>query len=63
VANGYYDQRSQAAQAMPLALGIVPEDAKAQVLEKLVADIHAHDDHMIAGEIGFPYLMPRADRE
>jgi alpha-L-rhamnosidase len=56
-ANRYYDKGSQTAQAMPLALGIVPDDAKKQVLEKLVADIHAHDDHATAGEIGFPYLV------
>jgi alpha-L-rhamnosidase len=55
--NRYYDKGSQTAQAMPLALGIVPDDAKAQVLEKLVADIHANQDHVTAGEIGFPYLV------
>jgi alpha-L-rhamnosidase len=55
--NRYYDKGSQTAQAMPLALGIVPDDAKAQVLEKLVADIHAHQDHVTAGEIGLPYLV------
>lgn len=56
-ANGYYDRGSQTAQAMPLALGIVPDSSKAQVLAKLVADIHAHEDHVTAGEIGFPYLV------
>jgi len=52
-----YDKGSQAAQAMPLALGIVPEGAKAAVLEKLVADIHAHDDHVTTGEVGWAYLV------
>jgi alpha-L-rhamnosidase len=56
-AKGYYDTGSQTAQAMPLALGIVPEDAKSKVLERLIADIHAHDDHTTAGEVGFPYLV------
>jgi hypothetical protein len=55
--SGHYDKGSQTAQAMALALGIVPEEYKAQVLEKLVADIHAHEDHVTAGEIGFPYLV------
>ena len=52
-----YDQGSQTAQAMPLALGIVSEDANAAVLEKLIADIHAHDDHVTTGEVGWAYLV------
>jgi len=52
-----YDKGSQAAQAMPLALGIVPEEARAAVLDKLVADIHAHDDHVTTGEVGWAYLV------
>jgi len=52
-----YDKGSQAAQAMPLALGIVPEQSRAAVLEKLVADIHAHDDHVTTGEVGWAYLV------
>jgi hypothetical protein len=56
-ANGYYDKGSQTANAMPLALGIVPEDKRAAVLEHVVADIHAHDDHVTTGEVGYPYLL------
>jgi alpha-L-rhamnosidase len=56
-ANGYYDKGSQTANAMPLALGIVPEDKQAAVLEHVVADIHAHEDHVTAGEVGYPYLL------
>jgi alpha-L-rhamnosidase len=52
-----YDKGSQAAQAMPLALGIVPEEARTAVLAKLVADIHAHDDHVTTGEVGWAYLV------
>jgi len=52
-----YDKGSQAAQAMPLALGIVPEGSRAAVLEKLVTDIHARDDHTTAGEVGFAYIV------
>jgi hypothetical protein len=52
-----YDKGSQAAQAMPLALGIVPEGSRDAVLEKLVADIHGHDDHTTAGEVGFAYIV------
>ena len=55
--NGWYDRGSQTASAMPLALGIVPADRKAEVLAHIVADIHAHDDHITTGEVGYPYLL------
>jgi len=54
---GWYDRGSQTAEAMPLALGIVPEERRAAVLEHIVADIHAHDDHITTGEVGYPYLL------
>jgi hypothetical protein len=52
-----YDRGSQTAQAMPLALGLVPENARAAVLAKLVADIRAHGNHVTAGDIGFHYVV------
>jgi alpha-L-rhamnosidase len=52
-----YDKGSQAAQAMPLALGVVPAEARQAVLDKLIADIHAHQDHTTAGEVGFAYIV------
>lgn len=55
--HGWYDRGSQAAQAMPLALGAVPEAHRAEVLAHLIADIHAHQDHVTAGEVGYPYLL------
>jgi hypothetical protein len=54
---GYYDTGSQTANAMPLALGMVPDARKAAVLAHIVADIHAHDDHITTGEVGYPYLL------
>jgi alpha-L-rhamnosidase len=54
---GYYDTGSQTANAMPLALGIVPDDRRTAVLEHVVADIKAHDDHITTGEVGYPYLL------
>jgi hypothetical protein len=35
----------------------VPEERRAAVLERIVADIHAHDDHITTGEVGYPYLL------
>jgi alpha-L-rhamnosidase len=57
---GYYDKGSQTANAMPLAVGVVPAEHRQQVLEHVVADIHAHNDHVTTGEVGYPYML-RAD--
>lgn len=53
----WYDRGSQTAQAMPLALGMVPENLREHVLDTLVSDIHAHQDHVTSGEVGFAYTV------
>ena len=52
-----YDRNSQTANAMPLVLGLVPEDRRAAVLEGLVAQIRAGGNRVTAGDVGFNYLM------
>lgn len=52
-----YDRGSQTANALPLALGMVPAGHEQAVLDHLVADIHAHGDHVTAGDIGFHYVV------
>jgi hypothetical protein len=52
-----YDKGSQTAQAMPLALGLTPEKQRAAVLDALVADIRAHQNHTTSGEVGFHYAV------
>jgi hypothetical protein len=52
---GLYDRGSQTANAMPLALGIVPDDLKATVMNRLVENIREHGNHVTAGDIGFHY--------
>ena len=54
---GEYDRGSQTANAMPLDLGIVPADHRAEVLAHVVADIHAHNYHVTTGEVGYPYML------
>jgi hypothetical protein len=54
---GAYDRGSQTANAMPLALGMVPEEFRSHVLTRLVEDIRAHDNHTTAGDIGFHYVL------
>ena len=52
-----YDRGSMTANAMPLALGLVPARHRAAVLENLIASIRADDDHVTAGDIGLRYVV------
>ncbi len=52
-----FDRGSQTANAMPLALGLVPDDQREAVLDNLVADIRSHKNHVTAGDIGFHYVV------
>jgi alpha-L-rhamnosidase len=52
-----YDRNSQTANAMPLVLGLVPDDRRAAVLDGLVAQIRAGGNRVTAGDVGFNYLM------
>lgn len=52
-----YDRGSQTANAMPLALGLVPQDRREAVLANLVNDIRKHRNHVTAGDIGFHYVV------
>ena len=52
-----YDRGSMTANAMPLAIGLVPEDRRPAVLANLVADIRAHGNHVTAGDVGFHYVV------
>lgn len=48
---------SQTSLAMPLALGLAPEAARAALADKLVADIRAHGNHTTAGDIGYRFVL------
>jgi alpha-L-rhamnosidase len=52
-----YDLGSQTAEAMPLVLGMVPEGRRQGVLNSLVKDIRAHNNHVTAGDIGYHYVV------
>jgi hypothetical protein len=54
---GCYDRGSQTAQAMPLALGMVPEDVQPRVLAHLIADIRSRENHITAGDVGFRFVL------
>jgi alpha-L-rhamnosidase len=52
-----YDTGSQTANAMPLAVGLVPDDRRAAVLNNLVRDIRVHNNHVTAGDVGFHFVV------
>jgi len=52
-----YDRGSQTASAMPLVLGLVPEEHRQAVLANLVADIRNHENHTTAGDVGFHFVV------
>lgn len=54
---GVYDTGSQTAQAIPLALDLVPEGQKEAVLGHLVEDVRKRGMHTTAGDIGHRYVL------
>jgi hypothetical protein len=54
---GSYDRNSQTANAMPLALGLVPANQQAAVLSSLVGTVTAAKNQVTAGDIGFAYVI------
>ncbi len=52
-----YDEGSQTAQAMPLALGLAPPKREDEVFAHLVEDIRAHGTHTTAGDVGHRYVL------
>lgn len=54
---GIYAEKSQTAQALPLALGLVPETMKTKVEQRLFDAIDLRDGHISAGFIGGNFTM------
>lgn len=54
---GQYDLGSQTANAIPVAMGLVPAGRQSEVMEHLVGDIRTHENHTTAGDIGFHYVV------
>jgi hypothetical protein len=52
-----YDTGSQTAQAMALFAVVPPHEHWSAVLDHLIADIRAHDNHITAGDIGFHFVI------
>lgn len=56
-ANHTYANGTQADDAMSLDMGIVPAEFHQGVLDHLVANIRAHDNHLTVGEIALPSVF------
>jgi hypothetical protein len=56
-----YATGSQTAMAMPLAVGLIAEVNKKQVLKNLVDSIYANNKALTAGDIGFHFLVKALD--
>ncbi len=56
-ATGRYERGSQTAQAMPLALGLVPQAQRAAALDRLIAAIRREGNGVTAGDIGYRYVL------
>ena len=56
-ASGTYDRNSQTANAMPLALGLVPAAQRATVLGNVASSVVGAQNRVTAGDIGFVYLL------
>ena len=54
---GLYASGSQTSLAMPLCLGLVPEDQIQRVQQNLIETIKQNDKALTAGDIGFHYLV------
>ncbi len=56
-ATGIYAGGSQAGNAIPLVMGLVPEARRAGVLAAIVADIRKRGNALTAGDVGYRYLL------
>jgi alpha-L-rhamnosidase len=54
---GHYDRGSQTANGMALAMGLVDRAQEPRVLDSLVRDIRARENHITAGDIGFRFVL------
>ena len=52
-----YDRNSQTGNAMPLFLGLVASDRRAEVLDNVVRDIRGSGNRITAGDVGFYYVV------
>ena len=52
-----YDRKSQTAYAMALVTGLAPKNDCHFILELLISEIRAHNNHVTSGDVGFHYVV------
>jgi alpha-L-rhamnosidase len=52
-----YSTGSQTANAIPLVMGLAPEQDRAAILQNLVDGIRKNDNRLTAGDVGYRYLL------
>jgi hypothetical protein len=55
--NAYYATGSQAAQAIPLVMGLVTPEQRQSVMDALVRDVQGHGNANSAGDVGYRYVL------
>jgi hypothetical protein len=55
--SGSYGVDSQTANAIPLVMGLAPEERRADILETIVRDVRRRGDALTAGDVGYRYLL------
>ena len=48
---------SQTSNAMPLVLGLAPQEARSALVEHIAGDVRARGNHTSAGDIGYHYVL------
>ena len=56
-ADGSVTPATQTDELLTLYAGLAPEEARGAIADRLVADIHAHHDHLTTGFLGTPFLL------
>ena len=54
-----YEGKTQAANLLPLSLGLVPDGLKSQVIKNVADDVKARNNHLSTGFIASQMLLPR----
>ncbi|MDR1498426.1 MAG: glycoside hydrolase family 78 protein [Puniceicoccales bacterium] len=56
-ATGKIDRNSQAANAIALYTGLIPDDRRAAILQNLINDIRGRGNALTAGDVGYRYVL------
>ncbi|HPN35164.1 MAG TPA: family 78 glycoside hydrolase catalytic domain [bacterium] len=61
-ADGWYEGKTQTANLLPLAFGLVPQQQIAAVIRNIAEDVRGRDTHLSTGFIGTSVILPMLSR-